>query len=385
MEGVDIACVLGVALNGGVSYELPDSRWVFKAFGQDMDERSTDDHAEVRFVTIGCDSDQSCRCTADEIKKGLQQGTVFLNEASTFWPQIAELCAEITFSLNLPSGCNAYATAPGRACSNPVHTDHHDVVILQTQGSKRWKIFWPPAHKRGRDPFSRGKGGDLLDATELHLALDVVLDAGEVLYIPAGFPHLTSTSNRHTFKTTVHLTLHWSAHAWFLDFLNLRSALLIQAGESEALDESSVPYDVLWGTPGLFNILWHTCSFPRSWTDLWPELILRLERAESGRWDIRHLRCTADVLLRLFHGYRQQLVHLSLQIFHRQISGFGNAAGAADIGVQVAEIASEMHELKEAVLAFVNMTDDKRAIKRFLPELEGRSSSNSRERASGVA
>ena len=42
------------------------------------------------------------------------------------------------------------------------------------------------------DPLARGKSKDKLELTELSSPLlDIVLTPGQVLYVPAGFPHTT--------------------------------------------------------------------------------------------------------------------------------------------------------------------------------------------------
>jgi len=373
LEGADAALAAGVKLNGGVSYQLPNGRWEYRAFGRDGDPKLREAPIEVRFVTIDNESDPHPRCSANEVKRCLSEGTVFVNDAPTFWPQIAQLCAEATLAVRMPASCNIYVTSPGRRCSNPVHTDHHDVVILQTQGSKRFCVYWPPAHVPRRDPFSRGKGGDLLGDSELHLAQDVTLQAGDLLYIPAGFPHSPDTWHCEgectaNFKSSVHLTLHWSSHAWYLDFANLRTALLIRAGGEEGLDEGAVPYDALWGHPGLYDQLWPSSS----WTDMWPALLCRMDRVEPGRsWNDHdgcehggggprgscHLRRVADQLLRNVDAYRQSLVRLQMELSAEEVRGFG-AQGAAAALARRCALTEEMSDLKESLLAWVNASAD---------------------------
>lgn len=112
---------------------------------------------------------------------------------------------------------NVYVTASDVELSAPPHTDKQDVLVLQTQGVKHWRVFAPPEPSIAplTSPFARGKGGDRLPLTELRSASDedegngqgvgvrtadgptplveVTLTAGQALYIPAGFPHTTST------------------------------------------------------------------------------------------------------------------------------------------------------------------------------------------------
>lgn len=92
-----------------------------------------------------------------------------------------------------------YVTSRGMRTSAPPHTDRQDVVAIQTEGAKRWRVFGPPTDgdaKPNADPFARGKGEDSLPLHTLlegkegrlgsELLLDVVTREGDVLFIPAG-------------------------------------------------------------------------------------------------------------------------------------------------------------------------------------------------------
>lgn len=52
----------------------------------------------------------------------------------------------------------------------------------------------PPSRMPRADPLARGKSKDKLELSELATPLlDIVLKPGQVLYVPAGFPHTTGT------------------------------------------------------------------------------------------------------------------------------------------------------------------------------------------------
>ena len=77
----------------------------------------------------------------------------------------------------------------GCSLSVPPHTDRQDVLVFQTQGAKRWRVFAPPPRSKGKDPLNRGKNGDVLGFEEMGPPLlDTVLRKGDVLYVPTGFP-----------------------------------------------------------------------------------------------------------------------------------------------------------------------------------------------------
>jgi hypothetical protein len=128
-----------------------------------------------------------------------------------------------------------YITAAGKRTSAPPHTDKQDVCVIQTQGCKSWKVYAvpDPSIKPNADIFARGKGDDSLPLHILkntsELLLDTTIYPGDVLFIPAGFPHTTSTvvttnnenDDNHHDETSVHLTLGIDHHIWELDYLSV--------------------------------------------------------------------------------------------------------------------------------------------------------------------
>ena len=83
-----------------------------------------------------------------------------------------------------PTRSNAYVSFGGTG-SFGAHWDTHDVVVLQLVGRKRWRVGPPtfplplPAHT------SRRSG----EAAPSFSALDVLLEAGDLLYLPRGWWH----------------------------------------------------------------------------------------------------------------------------------------------------------------------------------------------------
>ena len=78
---------------------------------------------------------------------------------------------------------------------------HYLVLILQTTGFKRWKIYNQPqpGAVKGVDPFNRGKNGDILQL-DTKAIFDDWLRPGSVLYIPMGFPHETFVGQTGTLR-----------------------------------------------------------------------------------------------------------------------------------------------------------------------------------------
>lgn len=194
-------------------------------------------------------------------------------------------------AFGLPANVNIYVTPPATKLSVPLHTDRQDVLVLQTSGKKRWRVYPPPPRKAGADPLNRGKSGDILGFDEYHklsqsqnndndneeeqslqqqpncedmeksqVLLDVVLKEGDVLYVPTGFPHTTDTitvvndnegdseadiiandvvplSSSQLFnETSIHLTMGLDTHVWALTYAHLRWCLLQRCGKEFKLN-----------------------------------------------------------------------------------------------------------------------------------------------------
>lgn len=188
-------------------------------------------------------------------------GTVVFNSAGGFMPPLSTVCLESVNAFQLPVAINVYLTDPGQQTSAPPHTDKQDVFVMHSQGMKRWRVYAPPppAKMLRADPFARGKGLDVLSLAELQAPLiDTVLEPGQMLYIPAGFPHTTGkhcpfsvfVDNRNTFflfittdtvnipdhsQPSVHMTLGVDTIIWGLTYAHLRGLCLGLATKSDKL------------------------------------------------------------------------------------------------------------------------------------------------------
>lgn len=126
------------------------------------------------------------------VEAALDEGTVVFNSAGFAFAELAEACLAGLEAFDLPLGVNLYLTRPNKAQSAPPHTDRQDVLVVQTAGRKRWLVHASPPLEPSRDPFALGKD-EMLDASNLAVQIDQTLEEGDVLYVPAGSPHQTST------------------------------------------------------------------------------------------------------------------------------------------------------------------------------------------------
>ncbi|OEU17936.1 hypothetical protein FRACYDRAFT_183902 [Fragilariopsis cylindrus CCMP1102] len=217
------------------------------------------------------DSFEEARMTYDDVLIALEKGTVIFNAFGAHVPKLAGPCLAVTDATDTPNAVNLYVTSYGKKTSAPPHTDKQDVIVIQTNGCKRWRVYKPPSStiKPMSDVFARGKGIDNLPlhvleeeennanggSDDKNLLLETELNPGDVLFIPAGFPHTTSTTGFNNEddddndsdgdKTSVHLTFNIDTRVWELDYLNarrlaLRRANIIDKALGQSRDEDNV-------------------------------------------------------------------------------------------------------------------------------------------------
>uniref|UniRef100_UPI003B3BE92D JmjC domain-containing protein n=1 Tax=Micromonospora sp. TaxID=1876 RepID=UPI003B3BE92D len=101
------------------------------------------------------------RKAVEEFRNG---ATVVFQGLHRSFPPLVDLIAELELELGHPCQANAYLTPPGSQ-GFAVHSDVHDVFVLQTAGTKQWELH--PA-----------EGSE-----------EPLLEAGHVMYLPTGTPH----------------------------------------------------------------------------------------------------------------------------------------------------------------------------------------------------
>merc|ERR1740139_391428 len=76
----------------------------------------------------------------------------------------------------------------------------------------------------------------MLVSSRLSTTVERVLERGDVLFVPAGFPHTTSTVVDKREDTSISITFNLDTHVWDLDYLTARSLALKRAGAKDALE-----------------------------------------------------------------------------------------------------------------------------------------------------
>ena len=121
--------------------------------------------------------------------------TIVLQGMHRYWAPLRRFCRELETELGHPTQVNAYITPPGSR-GLAVHSDDHDVFVLQSFGGKNWDVWERGAPKPPPGPPS----------------ITRTLEPGDCLYIPKGTPHAARTQEGPSGHLTVGiLTTTWSS------------------------------------------------------------------------------------------------------------------------------------------------------------------------------
>lgn len=104
--------------------------------------------------------------------------TIVLQGLHRYWPPLTDLIARLELELGHPCQANAYLT-PAGSQGFAVHSDAHDVFVIQTYGSKEWQVHTP-------------------DGVE-----DILLQPGVCMYLPTGTPHAARAQDTASLHVTV--------------------------------------------------------------------------------------------------------------------------------------------------------------------------------------
>jgi bifunctional lysine-specific demethylase and histidyl-hydroxylase NO66 len=123
--------------------------------------------------------------------------TIVLESIHRYVRAIASLLHAIEVELNFSTQVNAYFTPPESQGFVP-HYDEHDVLIMQIRGSKIWHLY------DGIDVAPRAAlRHEPVAADALPSPTDVLLEVGDVLYLPGGHVHAAEATS----EVSVHLTV----------------------------------------------------------------------------------------------------------------------------------------------------------------------------------
>lgn len=144
----------------------------------------------------------------DDLLTALADGATLIAQGlHRTWPPLVDFCQALMAELGHPVQANSYLTPPQNRGFDP-HFDVHDVFVVQVSGRKRWIIHRPVLDI----PLRSQEWRDHLDATAARAQeepyLDIVLETGDVLYLPRGWVHSAEALG----EISTHVTL--GVHPW---------------------------------------------------------------------------------------------------------------------------------------------------------------------------
>jgi hypothetical protein len=128
--------------------------------------------------------------------------TLVLQGLHRLWPPLIDFTRRLGTELRRPLQVNAYLTPPGNQ-GFATHYDTHDVLVLQVDGRKRWRVHEPVLP----EPLERQAWGGRADEVSAVAAgppaIDVELRPGDALYLPRGWLHSATATEERSLHLTV--------------------------------------------------------------------------------------------------------------------------------------------------------------------------------------
>jgi hypothetical protein len=139
-----------------------------------------------------------------------QGATLILPQLHARHRPLGDLCRRLEADFSAAVQTNIYLTPPN-AQGFQTHYDNHDVLVLQVEGAKRWRLYDAPVGTPYRgERFTPGRFAQTEPRHEL------VLNPGDVLYVPRGLMH--DAVNEGDAQASLHITTGILAKTW-ADFL----------------------------------------------------------------------------------------------------------------------------------------------------------------------
>ncbi|HEX6338959.1 MAG TPA: cupin domain-containing protein [Jiangellaceae bacterium] len=111
--------------------------------------------------------------------------SVVLQGLHRYWPPLTELVRDLELTLGHACQANAYLTPPGSQGFG-LHSDTHDVFVIQTHGTKDWEVH--DGHEVNR----------------------IRMEPGVSMYLPTGTPHAARTQS----DASLHVTIGINRTTW---------------------------------------------------------------------------------------------------------------------------------------------------------------------------
>ncbi len=133
-----------------------------------------------------------CFIDKSRMNQAIEQGaSIILEGLDILDERLHALCTEIDNQLPCTLiNCEAFFSQQGNE-AYAGHRDSDDVLVIQIEGQKRWRIHEPQQRRyQGNSPLNEAQMGPLLD--------ELVMKPGDVLFVRAGVPHRCVTESSYS-------------------------------------------------------------------------------------------------------------------------------------------------------------------------------------------
>jgi hypothetical protein len=134
-----------------------------------------------------------------ELHKLMREGvTAVLEAVNELSAGVAELTERLGCELGARSTANAYISF-GDMSGFGVHNDDHDVLVVQIDGRKKWRFF------KSETSLEKATINELQHPSDSDLGDELIVSAGDILFIPKGTWHDVVALNEKSLHLTISL------------------------------------------------------------------------------------------------------------------------------------------------------------------------------------
>lgn len=182
-------------------------------------------------------------CKPYVLSKFHEGASIVLNEVHRFSSCLMDLASSLSEELGVQCVVNAYLTPPQSVALSP-HFDSHDIFALQVVGQKQWFVDSGRSRLTTKSTFQPILSADQASLVDFK---EVMMEEGDVMYLPRGCAHHARTISGQSMHLTVGLyPLEWSEF--------IASAVEAAASASEARElRTSVPLGLKRQHPSFYR------------------------------------------------------------------------------------------------------------------------------------
>lgn len=130
--------------------------------------------------------------------------TIIMSNLQERLPKLAMFCRALEKVFSARVQTNIYMT-PANSQGFKAHYDGHDVLVLQVEGTKEWRIYDTPVHLPLEEQAFNPHDVPIGEMTD-----SFVLEPGDMVYVPRGLTHDAVSTD----QTSLHITTGLMMRSW---------------------------------------------------------------------------------------------------------------------------------------------------------------------------